>query len=196
MSPGDNADRADQYYGGEVFFGNIGATKGICMKGGVLGYCGEGLLGSFVSPTAADEFDLDAPPIQVGTAPNGDPILIYPGAGLYFLPAGSATTGPNGEVVVGTGSLAFSDLLWSAANIKNDNVLGLPLDPTQQRWLVNHGEIQAAINGQYLWAANPRFATNQSPSLTAFAPVTVTLEGTPVPQVPWPSLPGWWFTGQ
>src|SRR5208337_151411 len=52
------------------------------------------------------------------------------------------------------------------------------------------------INRQlYLWGANPGVATAQSPTLAAFAPVTVESPTGPVP-LPWPSLPGWWFTGQ
>jgi hypothetical protein len=188
---------ADRHYGGSLFpdFGTLAGTAvGICVVNGVAGYCDQGALASFMSPTGSDEFDIDAPPIQLAPPSTDNPegIYYYPGAGLDFTPAGSPTTGPNGEVVVGTGSLGFSDLLWSAANIKNDNVLQLPPATTSKLWAQNHAEIQAAINEEYLWAASPGLATNQSLGVTATAPVTV--NGQPI--TPWPWFPGWWFTGQ
>jgi hypothetical protein len=189
-------DCADQYYGGELFYGNVDVQEAICMRGGALTYCGSGELDTFISPTGADEFDIDAPPIQIGTAPNGDPILIYPGAGLNFSPAGTPTM-VHGRTFGGTGSLDFSDLVWSEAGASVGQTLGanssnvLELPPATSQGLIgtNNAEIVDLMMGAYLWSPNPGSAASPSPGATAFGPV-------PPPPYPWPGLPGWWFAGQ
>src|SRR5208337_4060178 len=90
---------ADQYYGGEMFKGFTTFEMPICVTNGVMGYCGQGALASFMSPTGSDEFD-----------------ALDPLSGVYVIPAGLPTIGPNGEMVVGTGTPGFNDLVWSEAN--------------------------------------------------------------------------------
>src|SRR5208337_191072 len=100
---------ADQYYGGEMFKGFTTFEMPICVIYGVMGYCDQGALASFMSPTGSDEFDLNAPPIQVGTDENGDPIYVYPGAGLYWAAEpGSAVIDSSGRTSTSTGTLGFS----------------------------------------------------------------------------------------
>jgi hypothetical protein len=142
-----------------------------------------------MSPTGSDEFD-----------------ALDPTSGVYLTPAGLPSTAPNGEMVVGTGSLLFSDLAWSQKN-KTSDVLEGPLAtrgttqaPSQTEQLL--GQLMA---GNYSFSVDSGSATNQSPGVTAFAtwvPYVWTVPTPlappyPMPQPPaWGALPSWWFSGQ
>jgi len=164
-------DCADQYYGGYLF-PDMGSLAGnyapICVVSGVAGYCGMSALQGFVSPTGSDEFD-----------------VLDPKSGVYWTaPPGSTVIDSSGRVSTSTGSLGFSDLLWSEASTSS-NVMELPAAADQRlRDAVLTG-IQYAIMGNYLFLPNPGVATAQSPVPTAFAPNPGTL---------WTPLPS--FTGQ
>lgn len=182
---------ADQYYGGELFYGDITVMQGICLIGGVLGYCGEGALASFMSPTGSDEFD-----------------VMDPASGVYWsAPPGSLQCNSSGRCSTSTGSLGFSDLLWSQMNNTSDVLegpvatRGTPLAPSQTEQLL------AQLNaGNYFFGLNPGSAAGQSPGTTEFStwvpyvwtPALTPLgAGTWVAQPPqWAALPGWWFSGQ
>ena len=163
----------------------------ICVINGVMGYCNQGALASFMSPTGSDEFDIDAPPIQVGTDENGDPIYVYPGAGLYWAAEpGSAVIDSSGRTSTSTGTLGFSDLVWGEANRTTNILTGTSPSAEKQN------EVEAAINGNYMFITFPGSAASQSPGMTAFAIVPLDTLMLELKTVLPPALPGWWFTGQ
>jgi len=182
---------ADQYYGGEMFKGFTTFEMPICVITGVMGYCGQGALAAFMSPTGSDEFDIDAPPIQVGIDENGDPIYVYPGAGLYWAAEpGSAVIDSSGRTSTSTGTLGFSDLVWGEANRTTNILTGTSPSAEKQN------EVEAAINGNYMFTTFPGSAASQSPGMTAFAIVPLDTLMLELKTVLPPALPGWWFTGQ
>ena len=189
--PCSDMECVDQYYGGEAFFGDITLMQAVCSTNGIIGFCGSSLLQTLTSPTGSDEFDINAPPINL--AQNGQPPdLVFPGAGLdWSSPPGSMGFGPNGGPAVSTGSLSFSDLAWSevGGTYGSSNVLELPPAASQESIDVNNAEIKYLMNGTYLWSPNPASAASSTPGATAFGPV-------PPPPYPWPGFPGWWFAGQ
>src|SRR5208337_406196 len=185
---------ADQYYGGEMFKGFTTFEMPICVIYGVMGYCDQGALASFMSPTGSDEFDLNAPPIQVGTDENGDPIYVYPGAGLYWAAEpGSAVIDSSGRTSTSTGTLGFSDQIWTWANNPvdfpdlNKLIQGPPLDFTNfdaiMKWASAFLQLSDITSGNYSYFVNYT-ATSQSPN-----PVPFGLEWVPFPWLG----PGAWF---
>jgi hypothetical protein len=146
---------ADQYYGGSLFNGDVNATEAICLRHGVMGYCGEGALASFTSP-GGDEFD-----------------VLDPSSGVYWAtPPGSMTIGPNGGPAVSTGTLGFSDQLWSEGSNTSDVLEGTLASRSQPNYLNSLQPLYDALTGDYMFMANPGSAAAQSPAPTAFGPVT------------------------
>jgi hypothetical protein len=121
------------------------------------------------------------------------------------------TTAPNGEVVVGTGSLTFNDLVWSEAN-GTSNVLELTESAGPKANFNNAEQLEALFSGNYLFGPSTPSATQQSPGVSAFASVQQWIDtiyipnplipwdpalDTPYPifQQQWVTLPGPWFSG-
>ena len=184
---------ADQYYGGEMFEGFAGpSVAGICVNSGAMGYCNQGALASFWA-NGSDEFD-----------------AIDPSSGVYWTaPPGSAVTDSSGRTSTSTGSLGFSDLVWST--LTNTSSVLQPFDSaTQSQKDAYAAQLQALAVGGYGWVPNPGAATAQSPGESAvgwgIGPVgTASIVDVSAGQVlsvwriygPVPvSLPGGWFRGQ
>jgi hypothetical protein len=81
---------ADQYYGGEMSYGNVDVMEATCFKNGILGYCGSTLLDSLMT-SGGDVFD------AIAQAP-----------GMSFTPAGQLQISAHGRTPTGTGSFAFA----------------------------------------------------------------------------------------
>jgi RHS repeat-associated protein len=193
--PCTTMDCADQYYGGSFFYGDNTVMEPVCVQGGVMGYCGQGEWSTYTSPTGADEFDLYAPPIQVGTDQNGNPIYIYPGAGLdWAAPPGSAVTNSSGRTSTSTGTLGFSDLLWSERSGTSNILTGT--NPSR----TTSDELRDALSGNYIFGLSPESAASRNPaSMAAFGQANVPFqpsEGGSIWVFQIVPLPGWWFSGQ
>jgi hypothetical protein len=152
-----------------MFYGDITVMEPICLVGGVLGYCGEGLFASYRSPTGADVFD-----------------VLNPASGVYWTaPPGSAVTNSSGRTSTSTGSLGFSDQVWTWANNPTDfpaiNQLiqsGRPW--TDVRWDAAIQQLSDIISGDYAYLFNSSAASG-SPNWVPFGPVPVNFGPPPPP---------------
>jgi RHS repeat-associated protein len=190
-SPCTDMDCADQYYGGEMFYGDITVMEPICLIGGVLGYCGEGLFASYRSPTGADVFD-----------------VLNPASGVYWTaPPGSAVTNSSGRTSTSTGNLGFSDQVWTWARDTEDfpaiNALSTgQLDPRRftgpdaqakydQAWDAAMQQLGDITSGDYSYFTNFT-AASQSPNAVPFglSPVYFKWLNPPEWVLQWTPLPG------
>jgi hypothetical protein len=165
---------ADEYYGGEQFLGNTTVNEAICMTHGVLGYCFQGALASFTSQ-GGDEFD-----------------VLDPSSGVYWSsPPGSMQCNSSGRCSTSTGTLGFSDLVWSELNGTSNVLEPLPATATNREALINSLlALQALASGNYLFGPSTPSATAAAPGVTPYGPVgTVVgwLYGFPI--IDWPLKP-------
>jgi RHS repeat-associated protein len=148
---------ADQYYGGSLFEGYTSTYMPVCVKNGIAGYCGQGLLA--FNYEGNDAFDIN-----------------NPASGVYWTaPPGSAVTNSSGRTSTSTGSLGYSDLVWSELNNTSNVLESLPSATPQDR-LNNLLGLQALSTGNYLFGPSTASASSTSPGVTAFGPVA-TLTG-------------------
>ena len=135
---------ADQYYGGSIFEGFTGVSSGmgICFSSGVAGYCNQGALSGW-SLGGYDEFDIN-----------------LPSSGVYWTAApGSAVINQSGRTSTNTGTLGFSDTLWSEAT-GTSNVLEFTgsTDPKVQFGKLQ--QIQDLLTGNYVFAPSTPSASS------------------------------------
>ena len=162
---------ADQYYGGSIFEGFTGVSSGmgICFSKGVAGYCNQGALSGW-SLGGYDEFDIN-----------------LPSSGVYWTAApGSAVINQSGRTSTNTGTLGFSDTLWSEAT-GTSNVLEFTgsTDPKVQFGKLQ--QIQDLLTGNYVFAPSTPSASSQGPGVTAFGTVSAWIDtiSIPNPLAPW-----------
>jgi hypothetical protein len=138
-------DCADQYYGGSLWFGDVTMSKAICIQGGVMGYCGGGVLDSFTSPTGSDEFD-----------------AIAQANGMSYTLAGVLQINASGRTSTGTGSAAFDEGAWMQAEafIDAEAEQGVAVPTTGYGTIMGFNGTQSAAFGTFAESLSPMTGTN------------------------------------
>jgi hypothetical protein len=117
-----------------------------------------------MSPTGSDEFD-----------------VTDSASGVYWAsPPGSLQCDSSGRCSTSTGSLGFSDTLWSEATNTSDVLEGTIATRSQKGYLTSLQALYDAITGNYFFAPSTSAASSSS-GVTAFGPAS---------PLSWQPLPG------